>query len=360
LPRISAKIAGEDLFAFDASEMLAVPEVGSSRLRVLSPSVLELSVITTKPPDGRVEQWDFVGDDGSLTLPERDAIRALVGGERAPVRALGFKRRVLYAPLGRRDLRVESSLYVELDRPIPEGADVLVEGGAAPPLARPDQRFAARASAARYSPAIHVNQVGYAPDLDKKAIVGYYLGSLGELDIAAVAAGGFSLIEAKTGREVYAGKLARRADQGFRISVPPYQRVFEADFTAFKTPGEYRLRVPGLGASLPFVIDEGAVAALARTYALGLYHQRCGAENALPFTRFTHGPCHTEPASVPTPSFARVEERLAKLTGGRPEEHSAADRASGAGASALGRLREPLPLRQGGRRRRLGRPPRRG
>jgi hypothetical protein len=37
----------------------------------------------------------------------------------------------------------------------------------------------------RYSPAIHVNQEGYAPALPKKAMIGYYLGDMGELDIPA-------------------------------------------------------------------------------------------------------------------------------------------------------------------------------
>ena len=59
--------------------------------------------------------------------------------------------------------------------------------------------------------------------------------------------------------------------------------------------------VPGLGASLPFLIDDGIAMAFARTYALGLYHQRCGTSNDLPFTRFTHDACHTAPASVPLP-----------------------------------------------------------
>src|SRR5262249_34920991 len=91
----------------------------------------------------------------------------------------------------------------------------------------------------------------------------------------------------------------------------PYQNVWEADFTAFKTPGEYRLLVPGLGTSFPFVIDEGVAAAFARTYALGLYHQRRRTSNALPFTRFVHGPCHFAPAGVRGPECPRAEELLA-------------------------------------------------
>jgi hypothetical protein len=38
----------------------------------------------------------------------------------------------------------------------------------------------------------------------------------------------------------------------------------------------------------------------ARTYALGLFHQRSGFNVAMPFTRFTHAADHIAPASVPT------------------------------------------------------------
>ena len=165
----------------------------------------------------------------------------------------------------------------------------------------------------RWSPAIHVNEVGYVPTLPKKAMVGYYLGSLGEMDISASDGGEpvFKIIEAASGKDVFSGKLSRRHDIGF--SFPCYQNVFEADFSNFKTPGEYRLHVPGLGASFPFFIDDGIAAAFARTYALGIYHQRCGMANEMPFTRFTHDACHIAPAEVPTMSgkFSFVNETLA-------------------------------------------------
>jgi hypothetical protein len=77
--------------------------------------------------------------------------------------------------------------------------------------------------------------------------------------------------------------------------------VLEADFSSFTNAGEYKLVVPGLGASYPFFIDDGVAAAFARAYELGLYEQRCGTNNALPFTRFVHDACHTAPASVPSP-----------------------------------------------------------
>ena len=77
--------------------------------------------------------------------------------------------------------------------------------------------------------------------------------------------------------------------------------MLEADFGGFTTPGKYRLTVSGLGASLPFVIGDGLPMNLTRAYALGLYHQRCGTTNALPYTRHTHGVCHSAPAEVPLP-----------------------------------------------------------
>ncbi|MBU6399069.1 MAG: glycoside hydrolase family 9 protein, partial [Verrucomicrobia bacterium] len=130
--------------------------------------------------------------------------------------------------------------------------------------------------------------------------IGYYLGSLGEMDIPTSA--GFSLVDANSGAVVYQGSLTARQDVGYTYTPAPYQKVYEADFSSVTTPGTYRLAVPGLGASLPFHIDDGVVMAFARAYALGLYHQRCGTNNTLPFTRFTHDPCHTAPASIPLPA----------------------------------------------------------
>src|SRR3954468_401256 len=115
------------------------------------------------------------------------------------------------------------------------------------------------------------------------------------------ATAGFKLVNAATGATVYTGTLTERKDVGYATSPLPYQKVLEADFTSFTTPGEYQLVVPGLGASMPFLIDEGIAMDFARAYALGLYEQRCGTKNALPFTRFAHNPCHTNLVFVPLP-----------------------------------------------------------
>lgn len=289
--------------------------VGQAELRVLAPTWLELSLVTTKPPEAPPLHWDFVAADGTAQLPAPNSFTVKAGDSTLAVAHVGFKRRVLYAPLKQRDLRVVNSIYLDLVAPVPDGEAVELSS-TVPPIARAisadlrpsnktQSRPALRATndPARWSPAIHVNQTGYAPAHPKRAMVGFYLGNLGELDVARALGTKpgvpprFEIIDA-SGKTVQAGDLKPRPDRGFPYAA--YQGVMEADFTDLRLPGEYRLRVPGLGVSFPFRIDGRTTGAFARTYALGLYHQRCGTANELPFTRFTHGPCHAAPAEVPS------------------------------------------------------------
>jgi hypothetical protein len=296
----------------ESENLLALPTVGDHALRVLSPNVLELFLVTTKRPEARVETWDFVTDEGALRLPAATQFRVTVAGSEVKAETVGFRRRVLYAPLKPHDLRIGNYLILRLAAPIPENA--IVEVRSADSLRAPlNARFVARADRLRLSPILHVNQVGYMPEYEKKAMLGYYLGSLGEFDLTGFTH--FQLLDSKTGKSVYAGELKPRLEKGWELPTPPYQHVLEADFSSYRVPGEYRLWVAGLGVSLPFRIDAGTAAAFARTYALGLYHQRCGAANALPFTRFVHAPCHVAPADVPTMENKSVQRQLTGESG---------------------------------------------
>jgi hypothetical protein len=94
--RIAASSAGD----FGTGEnFLEMPLVGAHRLRILTPTLLELTLITTQPPQGRPQQWDFVTDSGTAHLPEAGTFRVMANGTQQEVRRVGFKRRVLYAPL---------------------------------------------------------------------------------------------------------------------------------------------------------------------------------------------------------------------------------------------------------------------
>jgi hypothetical protein len=293
---------------------LAMPAIGDHGLRVISPTILELTLITTKQKDpARVTAWDFVNDQFVATLPAASQFSVTANGQAIAVESVGFKRRPLHAPEVRTGLRIGNHLYLKLSSPVPVSSTVEVKNPSGS-LWTATTRFQALASWDRYSPAVHVNQVGYMPSHPKKAMVGYYLGSMGELPIPAQAA--FQILNSRTLAVAYNGSLVQRRDVGFSSNPTPYQQVFEADFSGLTAPGEYLLYVEGLGTSFPFRIDEGITANFARTFAKGLYHQRCGGPNSLPYTRHTHADCHTAMVDVPTmdPLYSKTQDFLAQVT----------------------------------------------
>ncbi|HYG21768.1 MAG TPA: glycoside hydrolase family 9 protein [Verrucomicrobiae bacterium] len=305
---------------------LQLPAAGALSARLLAPQLVEVTLVNSKPSQAApVTQWNFIGRDGRARLPAPADISVTASGRSIPVEQVGFRRRVLYAPLKERDLRIGNHLFVQLGT-APGSNDVIevripgARGGTGP------TRLSTKATPDRWSPAIHINQIGYLPRQHKAAMIGYYLGSLGELDLGSVFKNGtpvFHLID-PTGASVFQGELKTRLDRGFPFA--SYQKVYEADFTQFEKPGTYRVFVPGLGVSWPFQISDDAAAAWTRTYALGLYHQRCGTDNVLPFTRFTHGDCHAAPAEVPDRSarFENVNYVLEQETeGAREGRHTA-------------------------------------
>ena len=274
-----------------------MPRPGDFQLRLISSNVIELLLVTQKDTDpSPLTTWNFIDAIGNGALPATSAFSVSANGQTIPVSAVGFKRRVLYAPLRTRDLRIANWLYLRLGSALPADAVVQVNNPGNS-LWGSSVNFTSTNSAQRFSPAIHVNQAGYVLNFPKKAMVGYYLGTLGELSIPTN--GGFQIVNAQSGAVVFNGVLTRRPDVGYTYTPTPYQSVFEADFSAFNTHGEYKLVVPGLGASFPFYLDDGMAATYARTYALGIYHQRCGTDNSKPYTRFEHGPCHTNLVLIP-------------------------------------------------------------
>ncbi|MGN6386770.1 MAG: glycoside hydrolase family 9 protein [Verrucomicrobiota bacterium] len=298
--------------AVNARNPLALPAVGESELNIIAPTVLELNRVTTKAPDPAVPaDWNFIGANFAAILPTPSDFQVTVDGNPVTVTEVGFKRRPLYAPLKKRDLRIGNSLYLRLANPVGEGHRVVVSNASGVLWDDTKISFSATTDSLRRNPAIHVNQTGYIPGFSKKAMVGYYLGSLGELTISASE---FHLVNASTHDIAFTGPLKPRPDVGWNYNPLPYQQVLEADFTEFNTPGEYLLEVPGMGTSFPFLINDGTGAAFARAFALGLYHQRCGTNNVLPYSRFEHDVCHAAPAQVPTMDFTAVNRELAGMS----------------------------------------------
>ncbi|MBN2450797.1 MAG: glycoside hydrolase family 9 protein [Lentisphaeria bacterium] len=134
------------------------------------------------------------------------------------------------------------------------------------------------------SEAVHVNQVGFRPDDPVKlAFVSFWAGTGGPLEYAAGTA--FQLVDDKTGGVVFSGKatLAKRADeQGNKTRAD----IHELDFSAFRTPGTYRVSLDGVGCSFPFEIGPDVWKTAFVKSMRGLYCQRSGIALGPPHTPF--------------------------------------------------------------------------
>ena len=115
----------EELLISDANP-LAMPPVGAHQLRIISPTLLELTLITTKKADSEATEWNFIALDGKASLPGAGEFSVAVNGKSDSVKTVGFKRRVLYAPLKERDLRIGNYLYLQLATPVNPGESVTV------------------------------------------------------------------------------------------------------------------------------------------------------------------------------------------------------------------------------------------
>jgi len=278
---------------------LIAPLVGDNALRILTPTLLELRQINTKAPDpAQPTTWNLVSSSGAFAAPDVSQFVVTVSGQKVDVTSVGFRRRVSFAPLNSYDLRIDNALYLEVAEPIADNSTVAVTNPSETVFPS-SVVFTAVSNPLRYSPAIHVNQEGYVPSFPKKAMVGYYLGGMGEMPVTATS---FSVIDVNTNAVVYQSALTLRQDLGYETNPPPYQLVYVADFSGLTTPGEYQVQIEGMGTSLPFLINEGIAMGWVRAYALGMYEQRSGAPGiGLPWTRFAHAADHTAPASVPVP-----------------------------------------------------------
>ncbi len=147
---------------------------------------------------------------------------------------------------------------------------------------------------AKTTAAIQVNQVGFLPGAAKWAVV------------PAGAASHFALIEAGTGREVFRGPIGPAAPWA-----PAQESLRLADFSAFGTPGAYRLRVAGLADSPRFAIGAQAYEAVTAAALKAFYFNRASIE-----LRPEHAGAWARPAGHPD---TQVRVHASAAGPGRPE-----------------------------------------
>ena len=205
-----------------------------------------------------------------------------VGREELRVRKVSYNRHLLsFDPSGAK-ARFEDQHSFEVERELSSGT--LVEIRAAD-----GEILRARVKLPSTHPGIRVDRLGYQLGSPMTAKIGL---SLGERELPLPET---TLVEVlSTGGEKPLSRLEwkRTPESGYPYQPNPNQQV--ATVLLHDLPaGEYRLRVAGWGLSETFQVRPDAALESARTYAIGLYHQRCGVELKEPYTRWPRRACHT-------------------------------------------------------------------
>ncbi len=120
--------------------------------------------------------------------------------------------------------------------------------------------FAALFSASAQSNSVHLNSLGFLPDLNKSAVITKESTS-------------FEIVNAVDGKSVYTGKVT-----GPKYQKDVDQEVWFANFSDFKTPGEYFIEVQGAGKSVTFKIGNDVFNFAEKTSMRAFYLWRCGIE----------------------------------------------------------------------------------
>jgi len=200
-------------------------------------------------------------------------------------------------PNAYRSLAFQVDVFLKLPRPLVEGKCYRIEcPGVNTRQAGVEYRH--EPTKAR-SPAVHVSAIGFRPDDPfKRALLSTWLGTGGAGHFGDGLR--FRLLDDATGRAVFEDPVqmlkAADAKETFKDG-RNYEKtdVLAMDFSAFKTPGRYRVCVDGIGCSYPFSIAEDAWAQAFRLSMKGLLHQRSGIALGPPFTDYVR-PRNMHPA----------------------------------------------------------------
>ena len=186
------------------------------------------------------------------------------------------------------DFEMRHTLYLELPVPLSAGKHYSVSVGELN-TRTPSAAFLFDPAKVR-SDAVHVNQIGFrADDPAKRAVVSCWMGDGGALKLPATMK--FSLVDDASGKLVFSGQSsdlwpADKLEHQMRDANFSGTDVMRLDFSAFKTPGRYRVVADGVGSSFPFTIGPAVWETAWKTQMKGLYNQRSGVELGPPLTPF--------------------------------------------------------------------------
>ena len=130
---------------------------------------------------------------------------------------------------------------------------------------------------------VNINQIGYRPDDDKRAVVRN-----------AEENESFEVIDTATGKSVFEGILKNGNSLG-----ASGDKVYYADFSEVNAGGRYMIKTASGKQSYEFDISEGIYSQALSDSLRMLYLQRCGSALTEELAGdFAHGACHTEEAQI--------------------------------------------------------------
>ena len=240
---------------------------------------------------------ESAGNDASLYKVE-------VNGQMRPVCGIGRRSRIDAYVCDRwpwHTLR-QHDVFLALGDPLADTDEVKVMVDPRVTCGVRERSFKVAKSRSR---AVQANQVGYLPDGPKIAYLGCWLGSYPDANAFNLAlveskrgeaygklprwalrldeAPAFHVEDVQTGKRVWSGRAVFRAagdaplknSMGIRMNMSSLN-VYDLDFSAFKTPGRYRLYVEGVGRSYDFGIADDIYVDAFRKQSTGVFAQRCG------------------------------------------------------------------------------------
>ncbi len=169
---------------------------------------------------------------------------------------------------------------VTLPTPLQAGAGYRIAGSELAPL---DLTYDPETN---LSPAVRVNQVGYAPgDELKVAYLSGWFDGIGRSALDASDQPSFQVVDVATGDVAARGSgRLRPADNEMGQGDLTGSPVIELDFSQLTRPGRYQLCVTDIGCSYEFDIEADVWHRLSSTVARAMYHQRSGTELGPPYT----------------------------------------------------------------------------
>lgn len=187
-----------------------------------------------------------------------------------------------------RGFALRHTVYLKLPRPLTTGKTYTIDLGAVN-VRTPRTSFTCEPARTR-SEAVHVSQIGFRPDDPaKRAYLSLWMGTGDGYRFPDGLA--FHLVEDGTGESVYTGKveLAKAAEEPEKMPRSENfnkTHVYRMDFSAFRTPGKYRVVVERIGCSYPFEIGPKVWERAFITQMRGLFNNRSGVALGPPYTPF--------------------------------------------------------------------------